>query len=154
MMSLVEVLGPRLSKLNLALFRRTDLDDATIGSDDDDIQEEDEPQVLYLYCAIYRAFHGFETAKFAYGVTFLGSGQFSLLPQLPASKNDSQFKISQNSSHRNKGPLFVYFHFRSRNWMLFLIACRMSKTFSYHLGPRMSMFRPKRKMPTKSSTKI
>jgi len=32
---------------------------------------------------IYKAFHGFGQAKFAYGGSILGSNQFTLLPQLP-----------------------------------------------------------------------
>jgi len=31
----------------------------------------------------YRAFRGFEQAKFAYGGSILGMSQFKLLPQLP-----------------------------------------------------------------------
>jgi len=32
---------------------------------------------------LYRAFHGFGQAKFAYGGSILGLSQFTLLPQLP-----------------------------------------------------------------------
>jgi len=33
--------------------------------------------------SIYRVFHGFGQAKFAYGGLILGSSQFTLLPKLP-----------------------------------------------------------------------
>jgi len=31
----------------------------------------------------YKVFHGFGHAKFTYGGSFLGSSQFTLLPQMP-----------------------------------------------------------------------
>ncbi len=40
-------------------------------------------------------FHGFGQGKFAYGGLILGLSQFTLLPQLPLSKNDAQFKSGQ-----------------------------------------------------------
>jgi hypothetical protein len=43
--------------------------------------------------ALYRAFHGFGKAKFAYGGSILGSGQFSILPG--CLKNSAWFKISK-----------------------------------------------------------
>jgi len=35
------------------------------------------------FSLFYRAFHGFEQAKFAYGGSILGSSQFPLLSQMP-----------------------------------------------------------------------
>jgi len=49
-----------------------------------------------LKLRIYKGFHRFGQAKFAYGGSVLGSGQFTLLPQQPLKKNDTQLKSGQN----------------------------------------------------------
>jgi len=36
-----------------------------------------------MLLTLYRAFHGFGQAKFAYGGSIFGTSQFTLLPQLP-----------------------------------------------------------------------
>jgi len=55
----------------------------------------------------YRVFHKFRQAKFAYGGLVLGSSPFSLLPQLPASKNDVWFKSGQNRLEINHLNLLI-----------------------------------------------
>jgi len=43
----------------------------------------------------YKGINRFGQAKFAHGGSILGSCQFSLLPQLCTSKNDTHFKSGQ-----------------------------------------------------------
>jgi hypothetical protein len=48
---------------------------------------------------MYRAFHGFGRAKFAYGSLILDSSHLHYCPA--ASKNDAQFKSGQNRFKNN-----------------------------------------------------
>ncbi len=47
-------------------------------------------------------YHGFRQAKFAYGVSILGSSQFTLHTTPAASKNNAWFKSGQNQLINNQ----------------------------------------------------
>jgi hypothetical protein len=62
--------------------------------------------VVHAWFRLYRVYHGFGKAKFAYGGLILGSSQFTLLPQLPL-KTRLDLKVVKIDPKNNHLPSLI-----------------------------------------------